>query len=76
MKEQNRTVIFYEAPHRIKSLLEEIQSVLGEREVVLSRELTKVYEEIISGPISNLIGQMSDREPKGEYTLLLAPVQK
>ena len=76
MKEQKRTVIFYEAPHRIKNLLEEIQSVLGEREVVLARELTKVYEEIISGPINNLIGQMSEREPKGEYTLLLAPAQK
>ncbi|MCJ7833578.1 MAG: 16S rRNA (cytidine(1402)-2'-O)-methyltransferase, partial [Deltaproteobacteria bacterium] len=76
MNEQKRTVIFYEAPHRIKNLLEEIQSVLGEREVVLARELTKVYEEIISGPINNLIGQMSEREPKGEYTLLLAPAQK
>ena len=74
MNEQKRTVIFYEAPHRIKNLLEEIQSVLGEREVVLARELTKVYEEIISGPINNLIEQMSEREPKGEYTLLLAPM--
>jgi len=76
MKEQKRTVIFYEAPHRIKNLLEEIQSVLGEREVVLARELTKVYEEIISGPINHLIGQLSDREPKGEYTLMLSPAQK
>jgi len=76
MKEQKRTVIFYEAPHRIKNLLEEIQFVLGEREVVLARELTKVYEEIISGPVNLLIGQMSDREPKGEYTLLLSPAEK
>ena len=41
MKEQKRTVIFYEAPHRIGDLLEEIQAVLGEREVTLTRELTK-----------------------------------
>jgi 16S rRNA (cytidine1402-2'-O)-methyltransferase len=74
MNEQKRTVIFYEAPHRIKNLLEEIQSVLGEREVVLARELTKVYEEILAGPVSGLIRQLADREPRGEYTLLLAPM--
>jgi 16S rRNA (cytidine1402-2'-O)-methyltransferase len=76
MKEQKRTVIFYEAPHRIGDLLEEIRAVLGEREVTLTRELTKVYEEIISGPVSELIRQLSDREPKGEYTLLLSPEEK
>ena len=74
MKEQKRTVIFYEAPHRIKNLLEEIQSVLGEREAVLARELTKVYEEILAGPVSGLIRQLADREPKGEYTLMLSPM--
>jgi 16S rRNA (cytidine1402-2'-O)-methyltransferase len=76
MKEQRRTVILYEAPHRIGDLLEEIRTVLGEREVTLTRELTKIHEEIISGPISELILQLSDREPKGEYTLLLAPAEK
>ncbi len=74
MKEQKRTVIFYEAPHRIKNLLEEIQSILGEREAVLARELTKVYEEILAGPVSGLIRQLADREPKGEYTLILSPM--
>lgn len=76
MKEQKRTVIFYESPHRIGDLLVEIRAVLGEREVTLTRELTKVYEEIVSGPISELIRQMSNREPKGEYTLLLSPEEK
>jgi 16S rRNA (cytidine1402-2'-O)-methyltransferase len=76
MKEQTRTVIFYEAPHRIKDLLVEIQTILGERVAVLARELTKVYEEILSGTISELIDQLSNREPKGEYCLLLSPPPK
>ncbi|MBI4767361.1 MAG: 16S rRNA (cytidine(1402)-2'-O)-methyltransferase [Deltaproteobacteria bacterium] len=76
MKEQKRTVIFYEAPHRIRDLLKEIEAVLGEREVTLTRELTKIHEEIISGPVSELLRQLADREPKGEYTLLLAPEEK
>ena len=72
MKEQNRTLIFYEAPHRIMDLLKEIETILGDREAVLTRELTKMYEEILSGPISELLRQLSDREPKGEYCLLLS----
>jgi len=76
MEGQKRTVIFYEAPHRIGDLLEEIRAVLGEREIVLTRELTKVHEEILAGPISGLIHQLVNREPKGEYTLLLSPAEK
>jgi 16S rRNA (cytidine1402-2'-O)-methyltransferase len=76
IKEQKRTVIFYEAPHRIRDLLEEIKAVLGEREVTLTRELTKIHEEIMSGSVSELLRQLADREPKGEYTLLLAPPEK
>lgn len=75
MKEQKRTLIFYEAPHRIRDLLQEIEAVLGDREAVLTRELTKIYEEILSGPVSGLIRQLADREPKGEYCLLLAPLK-
>ncbi len=41
----------------------------------MTRELTKVHEEIISGPVSELIGQLSDREPKGEFTILLSPAE-
>lgn len=76
IEEQKRVVIFYEAPHRIEELLLEIQSVLGEREAVLTRELTKIYEEVLSGSISSLIQQVTERGPKGEYCLLLAPLKK
>jgi 16S rRNA (cytidine1402-2'-O)-methyltransferase len=73
VKDQTRTIVLYEAPHRIAELLREIQNVLGEREMVMARELTKVYEEILCGPISQLIEQISERKPKGEFCLLLSP---
>lgn len=76
MKEQKRTIILYEAPHRIGDLLKEIQTVLGEREVTLTRELTKIHEEIISGPVSEHLQRLADREPRGEYTVLLSPAEK
>jgi 16S rRNA (cytidine1402-2'-O)-methyltransferase len=76
LREEKRTVIFYEAPHRIKNLLSEIQTVLGEREAVLARELTKIHEEILCRPINKLIEEISTRESRGEYCLLLSPAQK
>jgi 16S rRNA (cytidine1402-2'-O)-methyltransferase len=75
MKNQTRTVILYESPHRIRELLREIQEVMGEREAVLARELTKVYEEILRGPISQLMAHLAVREAKGEFCLLLSPPQ-
>ena len=74
MKVQERTVIIYEAPHRINALLQEIQEVMGEREVALTRELTKVHEEIIVGSLNEVMDRLSGRDPKGEYTVLLAPI--
>jgi 16S rRNA (cytidine1402-2'-O)-methyltransferase len=74
--DQRRTVIMYEAPHRIVDLLSEILAVLGNREGVLTRELTKVYEEILTGSMETLINQVGEREPRGEYCLLLAPLKK
>jgi 16S rRNA (cytidine1402-2'-O)-methyltransferase len=73
MKAQPRTIILYEGPHRINDLLREVQEVLGEREAVLARELTKVYEEILCGPISRLIEQISGRDVKGELCLMVSP---
>lgn len=70
---QERTVIFYEAPHRIVSLLEEIREVLGERKIVLAREMTKLHEEIAVGSPSRLIETLKARGPRGEYTVLMAP---
>ncbi len=63
------TIIFYEAPHRLKNFLAELLEVFGEREAVLARELTKVHEEFLRGKISELLEKIS--EPRGEFVVLV-----
>jgi len=67
------TVVLYEAPHRIAETLRDIAEVLGERDVVLARELTKVHEEFLSGTGSQLEKLLEERPPlKGEITMMIA----
>jgi 16S rRNA (cytidine1402-2'-O)-methyltransferase len=66
------TLIFYESPHRIFETLRDILEILGDREIVLTRELTKVYEEIIRGKVSEIFSQIGDRTLKGEITLVIS----
>lgn len=63
------TVIFYEAPHRLKNFLTELSEVFGERQAVLARELTKVHEEFLRGKISELIERLD--EPRGEFVVIV-----
>lgn len=63
------TIIFYEAPHRLKNFLAELAEVFGERQAVLARELTKVHEEFLRGKISELIGRLN--EPRGEFVVVV-----
>jgi 16S rRNA (cytidine1402-2'-O)-methyltransferase len=66
------TVIFYEAPHRIREAVDDIVAVLGpERPMVIARELTKVHEEFLRGTAGELAEQIRDREVKGEITILI-----
>ena len=69
IKYDTRTIILYEAPHRLKVTLEAIQEVLGDRKIVLVRELTKVYEEYIRGNVSTVLEQIVDI--KGEFVIIL-----
>jgi len=67
-----RTLIFYESPKRILTLLVEIKDVMGNRHVVVAREMTKLHEEFLRGPISNILEQLTGRSDiKGECTLLV-----
>jgi 16S rRNA (cytidine1402-2'-O)-methyltransferase len=66
------TIIFYESPHRISETLGDTLEILGDREMVLTRELTKVYEEIIRGKVSEILKQIGDRAFKGEITLVIS----
>ncbi len=76
LMDQKRTLIFYEAPHRLIQTLEAIQNALGNREAVLCRELTKKFEEIERGRINDLIERLAAKPPRGEYTLLIQGVSE
>jgi len=80
MRNSTRTVIYYEAPHRVVETVEEIVQVLGpERPVVIAREVTKLHEEFIRGTAAEVLAQLKNREEvKGEITLLIgrAPEQE
>ncbi len=68
-----RTVIFYEAPHRLAAALNDMESVLGgERQAVAARELTKIFEEVKRGSIKELKEIFTQSPPRGEICLLLA----
>ena len=68
---ERRTVIFYEAPHRLKKTLSELYEALGERRVCLARELTKINEEFIITSLSEAVRIYSEKEPRGEYVLII-----
>lgn len=69
LKFETKTLIFYEAPHKMKASLEAMLEVLGDREIVLARELTKIHEEFIRGKISTILEQTVDY--KGEFVIVV-----
>lgn len=64
-----RTIVFFEAPHRLKETLSDIGDILGDRRIAVCRELTKVHEEVFRGKVAQAMDHFS--EPKGEFTLVL-----
>ncbi len=76
-KEESRTVIYYETPHRLMKTLCDIQTVLGEkRKIVMVRELTKKHQEIIRGSINEIIDKYNKQVPRGEFCLLIGAQKK
>jgi len=71
LKPDPRTLIFYESPFRIVGLLEEIKSILGDRPVVVAREMTKVFEEFIRGTVTEVLEKLGKKTVKGEITLVV-----
>jgi 16S rRNA (cytidine1402-2'-O)-methyltransferase len=65
------TLVFYESPRRIVDSLKDIRDVLGDRDVAVTRELTKVFEEVIRGRVDELVGKLEAQDIKGEITLLV-----
>jgi 16S rRNA (cytidine1402-2'-O)-methyltransferase len=68
---EKRTMVFFEAPHRIISMLADLKEILGDRQIVLIREMTKVFEEAERAPISIILAGLKRNRPRGEYTLVL-----
>jgi 16S rRNA (cytidine1402-2'-O)-methyltransferase len=71
MKTEPRTVIFYETPHRIVSVLTAMNEVLGDVPVVIGRELTKVFEEFLRGTPKELLAHFAKNKPRGEMVVML-----
>jgi 16S rRNA (cytidine1402-2'-O)-methyltransferase len=66
-----RTVVFFEAPHRIAATLQDLVETLGNREVAVGRELTKLHEEVLRGAAADVLARLGT--PRGEYTVVVAP---
>jgi 16S rRNA (cytidine1402-2'-O)-methyltransferase len=65
------TLVFYESPRRIVDSLKDIRDILGDRDVAVTRELTKVFEEVIRGRVDELVAKLEEQGVKGEITLLV-----
>jgi len=70
--EQERTMVFFESPYRLLKTLGQFLEVFGERRVVLARELTKKFEEVIRGNVSEVIKHVEQHPAKGEFVMLLS----
>ena len=71
LKNETRTIIIYEAPHRLARTLKELRETLGNRQLTLCRELTKKYEEADKTTIDRAIEKYNGKEPRGEYVLVI-----
>ena len=69
----SKTLVFYEAPHRLLDMLADVRDVLGDPPVVVAREVTKVHEEFVRGAASEVLAQLKKKPVKGEITVLAAP---
>ncbi|HOQ75481.1 MAG TPA: 16S rRNA (cytidine(1402)-2'-O)-methyltransferase [Thermoclostridium sp.] len=69
---EERTLIFYEAPHRIRSTLNDMLEVFGERQCALARELTKLHEEVLRGSLPELVSKLETEPPRGEFVIIVS----
>jgi 16S rRNA (cytidine1402-2'-O)-methyltransferase len=72
LKELIYPIIFYEAPHRLNDMLDDLLQVLGDRTISVSRELTKRFEETIRGRVTELLAHFDEERPRGEFVVTVA----
>lgn len=73
LADEERTIVLFEAPHRILKTLSQLEEYLGNRQIAVCRELTKLHEEIFRGQISEAQEHFTNKKPKGEFVLVIHP---
>ena len=68
---ERRTLVAFEAPHRLRASLADLKDVLGDRRIAVARELTKVYEEVWRGSVGQALAHFEENPPRGEFTLVI-----
>lgn len=77
LAEEERTIIFYESPYRlVKTLMQFVEFFGADRQVSVSREISKVHEETVRGTLEEVIQHFSEHEPKGEIVIVLAGLKQ
>lgn len=79
LKNETRTMVFYEAPHKLKATLADLLSALGDRRIALVREITKIHEEVIRTTLAQACAKYEQEDPRGEFVLVVegaAPAEK
>lgn len=72
LKDEQRSIVFYESPYRVIKLLEQIREVMGEERMVsVTREISKIHEETVRGTVSEVISHFTEHEPKGEFVVIV-----
>lgn len=72
IKSETRTIILYESPHRILKTLYEILEIIGNRKITIAREITKMFEQVIYGKVSDVIKHLESKTIQGEFVIILA----
>jgi 16S rRNA (cytidine1402-2'-O)-methyltransferase len=69
---EERTILFFESPHRLRRTLEDIMEVMGDRRAAVARELTKKFEEVVRGSVAQLLDHFEEKRIRGEVVIVLA----
>jgi 16S rRNA (cytidine1402-2'-O)-methyltransferase len=76
LSSESRTMVFFEAPHRLQSMLTDLLDILGDRQIVLLRELTKLFEEVKQGSVGSVLKALQGATVRGEFTVVVAGKEK